>query len=167
MTHPHHPHSHPQEHHHHGHDPSHFEQAARARWEQLTGASERWGWIGTLAVKLCAAQAAHAPQTRPRGALIFAADHGFTIPAGGGEASPNTRQRLIRLVHEGSAAGVLSRLLDVNLRVIEVGDLRPGNHDPRRASSPGAPRNPRLHPGTRSDYRRGQTGHENRLGCRG
>lgn len=146
VTYSHHPHSQHHArthgHHHHGHDPSHFEQAARARWEELTGASDRLGWFETLAVKLSAAQATHTPQTQPRSLLIFAADHGFTASAASDDIPYDTRQTLRQLVQESSAVRVLSRLYGVNLRVFDVGISTPGGAIPGVLHQP-------VRPGTR------------------
>ncbi len=70
-------------HHHHGHSHSHshtvehIEEAARRLWGHC--ASLRLiGGLDELAIRLCMAQAAHHPHTRPRAGVLFTADGSVT-----------------------------------------------------------------------------------------
>lgn len=93
---------------------------------QLTKPPGSLGRLEQLAARMCKIQKTVHPVSRPRRAVLFAADHG--VVAAGVSAWPSTVTRLMidNIRTGGAASSVLARESGTELRLIDVGAL-PGD----------------------------------------
>ncbi len=94
--------------------------------DQLTKPPRSLGMLEQLAARLCAVQQTLAPVTKPRRAVLFAADHG--VVAEGVSAWPaEVTGRMIDNIREGGAASsVLAETTGTELRLVDVGAISGG-----------------------------------------
>lgn len=83
------------------------------------------GALETLARQLCICQQTGTPQTTPRRAVIFAADHGVVCE--GVSAWPSTVTAMVvdLMLQQRTASGVFARHLNCDYQVVDAGLLRP------------------------------------------
>ncbi|HEY1064885.1 MAG TPA: nicotinate-nucleotide--dimethylbenzimidazole phosphoribosyltransferase, partial [Pirellulales bacterium] len=101
------------------------ENAVRRRLDALAKPPRSLGRLEDLAVRLCVAQQSLAPQTRPRRAVLFAADHG--VVDAGVTAWPREVTGLVTqtIVSGRGASSALARASQTELIVVDVGLAKP------------------------------------------
>lgn len=99
--------------------------AAWKRLDQLTKPKRSLGRLEDLAARLCGIQRTLAPQTKPRGVLVFAGDHGVCEEGVSAFPQSVTIEMMKNMAAGGAAVSVLSRLHDAKLTVIDVGSALP------------------------------------------
>ena len=98
---------------------------ARRHLDALTKPPGSLGRLEDVAARLCVLQETLAPRTKPRRAVLFAADHG--VVAEGVTAWPSAVTGLMvrNIVEGGAASSVLAHSTDTHLILIDVGTLGP------------------------------------------
>lgn len=97
----------------------------RARLDSLAKPPGSLGRLEDLAARLCDTQGTLAPRTRPRRAVLFAADHG--VVAAGVTAWPSsvTRAMVTTIAGGRAASSALAAASGTELRLVDVGVLGP------------------------------------------
>ena len=97
------------------------EEAATRRWNNLTKPEGSLGRLEELADRIAGITGSSRPRVRRKGVLVFAADHGVA-QEGVSAYPPSVTAAMVRNFLDGGAAiSVLSRWLDAQLTVIDVG----------------------------------------------
>lgn len=102
--------------------------AARVRQDQLTKPQGSLGRLETLAEKLAGITANPAPQFGRKMVILMAGDHGVTEEGISAYPSEVTAQMVANILNGGAAINVLSRQMDVQVLVVDMGvasELRP------------------------------------------
>ncbi|MGV3482881.1 MAG: nicotinate-nucleotide--dimethylbenzimidazole phosphoribosyltransferase [Planctomycetaceae bacterium] len=85
------------------------------------------GELERLALEICRIQNTLTPRTRPRRAVIFAADHGVAAQGVSAWPSEVTAKVVSVMAARRSASGVLAQASDTDFRVVDVGCLHRPN----------------------------------------
>ena len=132
---------------------------AAAIWNhlnQLTKPSGSLGQLEQLAARMCKVQGTVHPVSRPRRAVLFAADHGVVTEGVSAWPAEITRLMIENIRTGGAASSVLAKVTGTELRLVNVGVITGDSNapiSPRSASAPHVTyRNACIRPGSGNLY---------------
>jgi nicotinate-nucleotide--dimethylbenzimidazole phosphoribosyltransferase len=94
---------------------------AQERWDNLIKPKGSLGRLEELVCRLCAVQHTVIPQVSRKRLVIFAADHGITQEGTSAYPSEVTAQMVRNFLHGNAAICVLSRTLNIELEIVDMG----------------------------------------------
>jgi nicotinate-nucleotide--dimethylbenzimidazole phosphoribosyltransferase len=97
----------------------------RSHLDRLTKPPGSLGRLEELATRLCTIQQTLAPRTRPRRAVLFAADHGVTSEGVTAWPASVTQAMVRNIVAGGAASSVLAQTTATELHIVDVGAFGP------------------------------------------